>query len=465
MTTTTDIFDHTPAADLDDDQLEERVIGYASQIAALTCRMLDYLSEFDARKAWAGDGIATCANWLVWRTGMNLRTAQDHVRAANALQNLPLLHDEFAAGRLSYSKIRALTRVATPERETELVNFAKSASAAQVERMCGSIRDIDAQPDDETDDEGDGTNAEPAPPESWGRFHQNGDGTLTVSLRLNAVDGKRLLAAVVRAEYERTRTVDDPDLDLDADSSADDSTPRQGADLWRNVPGNIAPAVVAMADLTLQAVDVPENTVGAEILVHQVDDTVTVDDGPELRSAEREEIECAASVRAIGHGPGEQFVTGSRRTGPVIWWGRKRRVPNAALVQTILMRDRCCRAPGCGRTRFLHIHHVKPWSQGGTTDPDNLILLCGAHHRALHHGAFGIEALGQQRFAFRGTHGGLLVTAPLHAASRDWQADLKVENDGVTTKGGGRCNFGYATEVIYANWRVERSNRALSPAA
>lgn len=108
---------------------------------------------------------------------MSLRTAQDHVRTARALQDLPALHNEFAAGRLSYSKVRALSRFATPERERELVNFAKSASAAQVEQLCGAIRDIDGRWEDYLNDDDDSDDdAEPAPPESWGRVHQNGDG-------------------------------------------------------------------------------------------------------------------------------------------------------------------------------------------------------------------------------------------------------------------------------------------------
>lgn len=108
---------------------------------------------------------------------MSLRTAQDHVRTARALLDLPAMHDEFAAGRLSYSKVRALSRDATPERERELVNFAKSASAAQVEQLCGAIRDFDGRWEDYLNDDDDSDDdAEPAPPESWGRVHQNGDG-------------------------------------------------------------------------------------------------------------------------------------------------------------------------------------------------------------------------------------------------------------------------------------------------
>ena len=454
---TTDIFDKTPAADLDDDQLAERVVGYASQIAALNARMLDYLGEFDSREAWRGDGlVASCAHWLAWQTGTSLRTAQEHVRVARALRELPVLREQFRAGRLSFSKVRALARVATPDREPELVNFAQSATAAQVEKLCGAIRDIDAEwesfmahRNDELSDEG--SEAEPPPPESWGRWSWNYDGTLTVNLRLNAVDGARLLAGVVRSEYERTRTLNDPDLPAPDDCESPERS--ESTDRWRNVPSNIAPALTAMSDTVIAGIKVPEVVVGADILVHQVDDDVALDDGPALRSAEREELECGATVREIGHGHGDSMSVAGRRMGPTLRWGHKRRVPNSALVKTILMRDRGCQAPGCGRSRHLHIHHVKFWSAGGTTDPDNLILLCGSHHRALHHGAFTIEALGDQRFAFRGTHGEPLITAPLHAApDTQWYPDIRVSADGVTPRNRGRCDLRYTTEVLYDAW-------------
>ncbi|MEZ5211460.1 HNH endonuclease signature motif containing protein [Gordonia sp. (in: high G+C Gram-positive bacteria)] len=455
----TDLFDHAAPAELDDEQLAERVIGYASQIAALTSRLLDYLAEFDERKAWVGDGISSCAHWLVWQAGFSLRTAQEHVRVARSLRELPKIHDAFAAGELSYAKVRAVSRVASPDREEELLSFARAATAKQVEKMCGAIRKSDSK-----DSEG---GPVPPLPESWGRWKWNYDGTLSVSLRLNPVDGAHFLAAIVRAEYDRTRGADDPELPSSPVESSSPVEPVETTgyvdtrrDLWRNVPGNIAPAVTAMADTMIAGLAMPEVAAGAEILIHQIDDEASLDEGPGLRSAEREEMSCGASVRAIGHEIGSTVTVGGRRTGPVLWWGRKRRVPNAALVRTILMRDRTCQAPGCTRTRHLHIHHVIPWSAGGTTDPDNLILLCGSHHRALHHGAFSIEALGHQRFAFRGTHGDVLDLAPLHTPPGDWHPDIHVEPDGVTTVGGGRVNYGYATEVLYAAWAWRARQKA-----
>jgi hypothetical protein len=91
--------------------LETELLGLAGHIAAAQCRFLQRLAEFDQRDGWAGDGIRSCAHWLSWRAGMNLRTATEHLRVAHALQQLPDITAAFAEGQLSYSKARAITRV------------------------------------------------------------------------------------------------------------------------------------------------------------------------------------------------------------------------------------------------------------------------------------------------------------------------------------------------------------------
>src|SRR3712207_1150118 len=91
--------------------LESELLSLAGHIAAAECRFLQLLAEFDARDGWAGDGIRSCAHWLSWRAGMDLRTATERLRVARALPNLPRISEAFAAGRISYSKVRAITRV------------------------------------------------------------------------------------------------------------------------------------------------------------------------------------------------------------------------------------------------------------------------------------------------------------------------------------------------------------------
>jgi hypothetical protein len=104
--------------------VEAELCSLAGQIAAATSRFLRVLAEFDAREGWAGWNIRSCAHWLSWRCGLDLRTAREHVRVARALVELPKVRECFDAGRISYSKVRAIARVATPTSETDLLDAA-----------------------------------------------------------------------------------------------------------------------------------------------------------------------------------------------------------------------------------------------------------------------------------------------------------------------------------------------------
>lgn len=100
-----------PFAEMSTHDLETELLGLAGHIAAAQCRFLQLLAAYDSRAGWAGPGLRSCAHWLSWRIGMSLRTATEHVRVAHALTDLPLITEAFAAGRISYSKVRAITRV------------------------------------------------------------------------------------------------------------------------------------------------------------------------------------------------------------------------------------------------------------------------------------------------------------------------------------------------------------------
>lgn len=440
------IFDHVATEDLTTDEIGARLVGYAGQMAALTARFLELLAEFDRRGGWGGEGIMSCAHWLSWRTGLAIRTAQDHLRIAHALPELPLLRQAFSEGRLSYSKVRALTRVATPEREEELLHVALSATASQVERLVRSIRNIDRHRDE----------SECGTIDSSSSWSWNLDGSLSVTLRLSPLDGARFLAGVVRAEYERTRTAGDPDLITEPAPGEDTSDVAEkppghpgSADLWRNVPSDIAPAVVAMGDTMQTVIAAPEFIPGAELVVHTHDDADPhLDDGPALEDVDVDEAACGGAVRKVKHA---RKRGGTRAV--VLNYGRKRRMPTRKLMRVLFERDRCCQHPGCGRTRHLHAHHVTFWSQNGTTDPDNLILLCSAHHRALHRGEFAITALGGQQFSFHRSDGSTIERAPAVHKPDGWKPDTTIDDDAVLPINPGRhLDAGYATEVLYAAW-------------
>src|SRR5689334_17449405 len=110
------------------ERLEAEVQTGAALLAAATCRWLLHVAELDRREAWASWECRSMAHWLSWKCAMSLRTGREHVRVARALEDLPQVLAEFAAGRLSYSKVRSLTRlIREPELERDLVALALNA--------------------------------------------------------------------------------------------------------------------------------------------------------------------------------------------------------------------------------------------------------------------------------------------------------------------------------------------------
>jgi Domain of unknown function (DUF222) len=132
----------SPATNLD--QLGDEIAELSAHLDAATARLLALLREFDARGGWA-NGCRSCAEWLTWRVGLDPGAARERVRVARALGDLPQLAAALARGELSYSKVRALTRVATPETEARLVAVARAGTAAHVERIVRGWRRVDRQ--------------------------------------------------------------------------------------------------------------------------------------------------------------------------------------------------------------------------------------------------------------------------------------------------------------------------------
>ena len=120
------------------DQLGDQIAELSAQLDAATARLLDLIREFDARKGW-NTGFRSCAAWLSWRVGLDLGAARERVRVARALPSLPRLAQALARGELSYAKVRALTRVATPETEERLLAVARIGTACHVERIVREV--------------------------------------------------------------------------------------------------------------------------------------------------------------------------------------------------------------------------------------------------------------------------------------------------------------------------------------
>ena len=130
-----------PGAEMD--RLGDALAELSAHLDAATVHLLELIREFDARGGWS-EGFRSCAHWLTWRVGMGRGAAREYVRVARALGSLPRLADALAGGELSYAKVRALTRVATPEIEEGLLAVGKAGTACHVERIVRGWRRVDA---------------------------------------------------------------------------------------------------------------------------------------------------------------------------------------------------------------------------------------------------------------------------------------------------------------------------------
>jgi hypothetical protein len=372
------------SAEVPIERLEAEICELAGHIWAATCRWLVLLAEFDRREGWGAWGIKSCAHWLSWRCGVSLPAAREKIRVARRLVKLPLIREAFGRGELSYSRVRALSRVARPETEPELLEAARYATTSQLERIVWGYRFVVGQLEvKEANDRHE---------ERFVRWHWDDDGSLVFSTRLDPEDGAALLAAIEGAEAGLVAT----------DVSAE--TPREArrADALAAVA---QAAVGAMADGHLDAAAPYEVVVhvDAPVLAGECDEGRSrLDDGPSLPPETVRRLACDAAFVAVTEGS----------DGTPLDVGRKTRAIPPRLRRALRSRDGGCRFPGCGQRRFVDGHHVRHWAHGGATDLANLLLLCHGHHRAVHEGGYRIERPQPHVFMFIGPDGRPIPNAP-----------------------------------------------------
>jgi hypothetical protein len=356
------------------DQLGDRICAGAVRLAAATAAWLRLVAEFDEREGWAGVGITSCSHWLAWRCSLTPGTARQHVRVARALRRFPLVEAAFVGGQLSYSKVRAITRVAEPGTEAELVEFARHATASQVERTVRAWRradDVDA-----------GRVADRRRFSWW----TDDDGMVTVQVRMEAEPGAQFLAAIESLAERDARRDRAARRRASAEPTPDDARPTDDAEvvplpvLTERRCRALTLLAAAAADADRRAGDPPRREV-----VVVVDATVLANDeaagrahlegGPAISPAQARRLACDASITAI--------VTDGAQ---VLASGRARRHATGAQRRALLMRDGGCARPGCDETRVerLHAHHLRHWLHGGRTDVSNLVLLCDVDHGLVH---------------------------------------------------------------------------------
>jgi hypothetical protein len=400
---------HPAVAELD--RLGDEIAELSAHLDAATARVLEKIRDFDARGGW-NNGFQSCAHWLSWRVGLDLGAARERVRVAHALEALPRLAEAFARGDLSYAKVRALTRVATPETEARLLAVGRAGTAAQVERIVRGWRRVDRLAE-----------AREESRQHAGRaLHvvQDEDGTVVIRGRLTPEAGALLVRALDAARetlYQRARRSEPAPL---------------VADPARQVPTRAqqqADALLLLAETALHhELDPGAPGERYQVVVH-VDAAVLEDPAQPGQTALEGGIRVSAETSRRLACDASRVVMRHDLDGQVVEVGARTRTIPPALRRALHHRDRSCRFPGCGG-RVGQGHHVQHWAHGGPTTLTNLILLCRHHHRALHEEGYQVTRMPDGTFLFRRPDGRALPDVPLPAAVGDDPVNrLKAEHE------------------------------------
>jgi hypothetical protein len=329
---------------------------------------LQRLAQFDRDGLWALDGQLSCATWLVWRTNMGRSTAFEKLRVAHELQRRPIVAEAFAQGRLSYSAVRALTRLDRPDPEVDqaLVQLAQSGQASILDleravRAYGLYADQERPPPDDTDQARDV------------KILRGDNGTGQIIITLADLELEEFAAA-----FQAFLDLGDRPRPVHESSAGD--TPSEAPIDEASRSEKKANAFMDLIRTALAHADGGHAAGDDRYLVH----LVTRDggrgmsqlDGTPLHPADAAMITCDTST--VAHTVGD--------TGEPLNLGRKTREWTTSQRRAISVRDGGqCRFAGCYYT-LCDVHHMCPWEAGGPTNIDNGLYSCRRHHRMLHHG-------------------------------------------------------------------------------
>jgi len=428
-----------PTAQLD--RLGDEIAELSAHLEAATARLLDRIREFDARGGW-NSGFRSCAHWLSWRVGLDPGAAREKVRVARALGTLPLMAAALARGELSYAKVRALTRIATPETEERLVNVGRAGTAMHVEAIVRGWRRVDRNAE-----------AREAAHQHVSRalyVYRDEDGTMVLRGRLAPEAGELLLRALAAARetlYQRDRR----------EKPANDSTDRPLEP--PTMAQQRADALTLLAETALHhELDPGAPAEHYQVVVHVDAPVLANPDEPEQSVLEGGTRVSAETSRRLAC-DATRVVMRHDENGHVVQVGARTRTIPPALRRALHHRDGGCRFPGCGLPRGEG-HHVRHWANGGPTTLSNLALLCRRHHRAVHEEGYRIDQKPDGALHFSRPDGYVLPAVPPSAVvSPDPVAALRAENEAhrlqlharTTCPGwlGERLDVGWAIDVLH----------------
>jgi len=361
------------------DRLGAEITELCGYIYAATYQLLVKICEFDENEYWAVGGVCSCAHWLNFKCGIGMNAAREKVRVAHALAKLPLISEAFGKGQVSYSKVRAMTRIADETNEDYLLMIANHGTAHHVEKLvsqyrrCKRLQDLD--------------NANEVYKNRELYYFHDEDGSLVIKARFPAEQGALVLKAIDMAMEAQ-----------EADVTAETSEPE-------TISARRADALAEIAETYMQTEPVPSSTADRYQVVVHVHPRGTptaetssaeageshIEDSPHVTAETSRRIACDCTVVGLlEDGEGEPLSIGRR----------SRAIP-PAMRRALRARDKGCRFPGCTNTRYIDGHHIKHWADGGETSLQNLVQLCRRHHRLVHEGGFDCERRSNGEFEFR----------------------------------------------------------------
>jgi hypothetical protein len=387
--------DSDPLIPIDD--LDRAITSLCARINAENYELLTLIREFDERLGWLLWGFSSCAEWLHWRCDLSLQASREKVRMAHGLKDLPAISEAFAKGTLSYSKVRALTRVADALNEKELLAFAMTTTAARVEERCRQMRNTQSVSTHDAN--------RAHTQRTLRQWHDRSRDMMVITVELPAEQGALVMKAV--------------------DKALEQGEPAEGVEFEESTwAAQQADALVEMSKSYLSGgADAKSSSADHyQVMVH-VDETALAkgegrSDLP-LESVKR--LSCDGSIVSIVED----------ESGEPLKVGRKQRTVPSALKRALWSRDKGCAFPGCTHTHFVDAHHVEHWAEGGETSLENLMLLCTSHHRLVHEGGYAIRKDHCGRWYFRRPDGRAI---PAHGYQPQEIAAVEVILDGASAE-------------------------------
>lgn len=367
------------------DDLATEICSLAGHINAATHRFLLLIAQFDRRRGWSDAATQSCAHWLNWKCGIGMGAAREKVRVARALENLPRVAAAMASGGLSYSKAREITRIGNSANEQYLLSIAEHGTAAHVENLVRAYR--------RCEDAEELSREQRQQQNRRVSFRHDDDGSLILTCHLPAETGALVMKALdVAIESIPVYAEVEPDVPAGTPREVVPFSMRRADALARVAESFLAHDVLELPGADRQQIVVH---VDAETLRNRAAGCCEVEHGPSIPADTARRFSCDASIITLLED----------EDGEPLNVGRKTRVVSAPLRRLLTARDKGCRFPGCCNARYIDMHHIKHWANGGETRPSNLLSLCRFHHRAVHEGGFDVQVLDDGALRFVNPHG------------------------------------------------------------